>query len=571
MSENQFTRPWHASYAAGTKKEIDPVDHPHLPAMLRETAQTYGKKQAFLTCMPNGMNGSLSFKEVDQKSDAFAVYLREKLGLQQGDRVAIQMPNCLSYPIVTFGVFKAGLVLVNTNPLYTASEMRHQFSDAGVKALVIINMFTDKLEKIKAEVPVEHVIISRITDFFPSMVGKVIDIIQKYWNQQIPQHSLEHDSFRQAVSWGQKRLKKADGEQLLASYLEGIGHDSMAVLQYTGGTTGVSKGAVLTHYNLMSNMHQVMEMLGDKLAKGEETILTALPMYHIFAFTVNLLGFYYIGCRSILIPSPRPLTNLKRAFENYQVTWLSAVNTLLNGLCNEVWFQDYPPKHLKATAAGGMALQQVVRRRWEEMVHSPVVEGFGLTEASPVLSFNPFEGLEDKEGIGVPIPSTDMKCMDEEGNEVALGEPGEIWAKGPQIMKGYWNRDDETAKTLTSDGWLKTGDIGTMDKDGYFKIVDRKKDMIVVSGFNVFPNEVEDVLAKNDKIEESAVIGVSDEKTTEAVKAFIVKKDASLTSEEVIGHCKEFLTGYKVPKIVEFRDELPKSPVGKILRKELRQ
>jgi long-chain acyl-CoA synthetase len=557
--------PWFKHYGPKTRPQLGEVTYRNVPEMLREAAQKFKKQRAFVTCMPNGMNGKLTFEEVDRKSDAFALYLREKVGLQAGDRVVVQMPNCQAYPIAAFGVLKAGLVLVNTNPLYTVREMEHQFKDSGAQAIIILNMFTDKLEKVLETVKMKEVMVARVTDFFPVLVGRVLDLIIKYWNQQIPKYSFASTSFEGAVRWGEKNFDQGKVD----SYLKDVGPDSLAVLQYTGGTTGVSKGTMLTHRNLTVNMMQIFELLGGHIEEGKECVLTALPLYHIFAFTVNLMGFYYLGAQNVMIPNPRPLMNLKRAFENYPVTWLTAVNTLLNGLTHEVWFTDSPPRTLKATAAGGMALQEAVAVRWQEVTGTPVVEGYGLTEASPVITFNPFEGPKKVGSIGIPVPSTEVICTNEDGTEVALGEPGEIWARGPQIMLGYWQQETETAKTLTSEGWLKTGDIGVMDEDGYFKIVDRKKDMIVVSGFNVYPNEVEDCLVKHSRILEAAVIGISDDKTSEAVKAYIVK-DGELTKEEVISHCRELLTAYKIPRVVTFVPELPKSPVGKILRKELR-
>lgn len=566
-STEKTSRVWHQFYVPPTRPYIGDIPYQNLPDLFRKTAKKYSKQTAFLTCIPNGMNGKLSFQKVDELSDAFAIYLREKLELKAGDRVALQTPNCLSFPVAAFGILKAGCVLVNTNPLYTAKEMKHQFNDAQVSAVIIIDMFADKIEKIREEIEVKHILVNRISDFFPPVVGKVINLIQKYWNQQTPNLSYDHSSFAKAVQWGRKNFD----EKKLKSYLEGVDSDSLAVLQYTGGTTGVSKGGMLTHGNLIANIFQVIELISNKVDEGKECILTALPLYHIFAFTVNLMGFYSLGGKNILIPSPRPLSNLKRALENYPVTWLTAVNTLLNGLCNEIWFTDSPPKSLKATASGGMALQGAVAERWEKLTGTPVVEGYGLTEASPVISFNPLSGKVKRESIGIPVPSTDVKCVQEDGETAPVGVPGELWCKGPQIMKSYWNNPEETEKTLTEDGWLKTGDIAVMDEDGYLKIVDRKKDMIVVSGFNVYPNEVEDCIARHEKVLESAVIGIPDEKSSEVVKAYVVKKDEDLTSDELIAHCRESLTGYKVPKYIEFREDLPKSPVGKILRKELRK
>jgi long-chain acyl-CoA synthetase len=559
-------RPWTSHYVSPTRHEIDVSEFKNIPEMVKKCTQDFKKQKAFVTCMPNGMNGSLRFEDVDFLSDAFAIYLRERVGLEAGDRVAVQMPNCLAYPIAAFGVLKAGCVLVNTNPLYTESEMKHQFKDSGAKAVVIANMFADKIEVIQGELQIKKVVVCRVSEFFPTPVGKVIDLIQKYWNRQIPSISFEHDVFRVGIAWGQKNMDP----KKLASYIKNIDQESVAVLQYTGGTTGVSKGAMLTHKNLLANQAQIIELLQDKILRGKECILTALPLYHIFAFTVNFLAFYSVGGKNILIPSPRPLSNLKRAFENYPITWLTGVNTLLNGLCNELWFSDSPPKHLKASAAGGMALQSSVAERWKQTTGSPVVEGYGLTESSPVITFNPFGGQVKEGSVGVPIPSTDVRCVKEDGSIASTGEPGELQVKGPQVMQGYWQNNSESDQVF-SDGWLRTGDIAQMDEDGYFKIVDRKKDMIIVSGFNVYPNEIEDCLAKHPKVLESAVIGVPDSRGTEAVKAFVVKKDSSLTQVEVIEHCKKFLTAYKTPTLIEFRSELPKTPVGKILRKELRK
>jgi long-chain acyl-CoA synthetase len=516
--------------------------------------------------MPNGMNGSLRFQEVDRMSDAFAVYLREVAGLDAGDRVAVQMPNCLSYPVVTFGVLKAGCVLVNTNPLYTASEMTHQFADSGARALVIIDMFADRLPALLPKTSIEKVITVRVGEFFPSLIAGVIRTVQKYWNRSIPPIEVEHTRLPDALDAGRARLE--DGAALDA-YLADLGRESLAALQYTGGTTGVSKGAMLSHGNLLANMQQMLAVAGSHIRPGKETILTALPLYHIFAFTVNLLGFYEMGGRNILIPSPRPPSNLKRAFENYRITWLSGVNTLFNALLNERWFVEHPPRHLRASVAGGMALHGNVAARWLEVTGTPVVEGYGLTESAPVLTFNPLGGQAKDGSIGIPVPSTELRLVGDDGQPTAPGEPGEIVARGPQVMLGYWQRPEDTEKTLAG-GWLHTGDIGTMDEEGYFRIVDRKKDMILVSGFNVYPNEVEEVIANHADVQEAAVIGVPDEKMGEAVRAFVVAQNPGLTEEEVIRHAREHLAAYKVPRSVEFRDDLPKSLIGKILRKDLR-
>jgi long-chain acyl-CoA synthetase len=560
-------RPWTRHYPEGASLEIPELPFRNLPEMFRSTTTEYAAEIAFTQVMPNGMNGSLRFRDVDRLSDAFAVYLREVLGLAAGDGVAIQMPNCLSYPIVTFGVLKAGCVLVNTNPLYTPAEMTHQFSDSGARALVIIDMFADRLPKVLPKTSIEAVVTVRISEFFPGIIAGIIRLVQKYWDRSIPRIEVDHTTFQDALEAGRQRLK---GGASAEGYLQEVDRDAIAALQYTGGTTGVSKGAMLSHGNLIQNMQQMVEVIGGHIRPGQEVVLTALPLYHIFAFTVNLLAFYYEGARNILIPSPRPPSNLKRAFENYKITWLTGVNTLFNALLKERWFCEHPPRHLLASAAGGMALHEAVAKRWEEVTESPVVEGYGLTESSPVLSFNPLGGRVKLGSIGIPVPSTDMRCVDPEGNPVPLGEPGEIVARGPQIMLGYWQRPEDTQKTLRG-GWLHTGDVGEMDEDGYFYIVDRMKDMILVSGFNVYPNEVEEVISSHPKVDEAAVIGLPDEHSGEAVRAFVVVREGEeLTAEEVIAHARESLTSYKVPRSVEFREELPKSLIGKILRKDLR-
>ena len=557
-------RPWISQYPA----DVDPVLHevtvPHVPALARQAASTYANTIAYTQVMANGMNGSLKYREVDVHSDNFAAYLRETLGLQQGDRVALQIPNSLAYPIVAFGVMKAGLVLVNTNPLYTPSEMTHQFKNSGAKVLVVSDMFADRLPEVLPHTDIETVVTVRISEFFTPVVAGVIRLVQKVWSRTLPKITVPHTSFQDALKAGEKVCSKAQAE----SYLEGVGPDTLAALQYTGGTTGVSKGAMLSHGNLVANTMQTLQMLGGHIVPGKEVALTPLPLYHIFAFTVNVMWFH-VGARNILIPTPRPPSNLKRAFENYKITWTVGVNTLFNALLNERWFTDSPPKHLKASAAGGMSLHASVAKRWSEVTGTPIVEGYGLTESSPVLSFNPLGGMFKDSSIGIPVPSTEIVCVDEKGNEVPVGEPGELIAKGPQIMQGYWQSDVETKNALR-DGWLHTGDIAQMDSDGYFTIVDRKKDMVLVSGFNVYPNDVEDAIASIPGILEVGVIGIPDEKSGEAVRAYVVSSNPALSAEAIVAHCRESLAAYKVPSSVVFVDELPKSPIGKILRRELR-
>ena len=558
-------RPWTAFYGPTVRKDIETASYRTLADLIRSVSHSFGSAPAFTTCLPNGMNGTLSFQQVNEMSDAFAVYLREVAGLQQGDRVALQMPNCLSFPVAAFGILKAGCILVNVNPLYTAEEMAKQFSDAKPHALVIVDMFADKIPSATQGHPIPNIIVTRVAEFLPALPRGIVGLVQKHWDKSVKPIEVAHIRFPDALAAGRDHMSR---ERIEADvYTQTVDANDVACLQYTGGTTGVAKGAMLTHSNLIMNMEQTMEML-EGVEKGKEVALTALPLYHIFAFTVNMLAFYWLGARNILIPNPRPLSNLKRAFENYKITWMSGVNTLFNGLANEVWFTDSPPKYLKFSSAGGMALQAAVAQKWERVTGKPVLQGYGLTETSPVLTFNPLGKTRDG-SIGIPVPGTMVVCLDEAGNPVPQGETGEIAARGPQIMAGYWNKPDETAHALR-DGWFLTGDIGVMDPDGYFRIVDRKKDMVVVSGFNVYPNEVEDCLALHPGILESAVIGVPDEATGEAVKAFVVRRDGGLSEADIRAHCKQHLTAYKVPKRVEFREELPKSNVGKILRKDLR-
>jgi long-chain acyl-CoA synthetase len=559
------TRPWTAFYGPHVRPEIEAASHRILPDLIGGVAETYRSAPAFTCVLPNGMNGTLSFAQVDEMSDALAIYLREVAGLSAGDRVAVQMPNCLAFPVAAFAVFKAGCVLVNVNPLYTAEEMGKQFEDAEPHALVIVDLFADKIPEATRGHPIPNVIVTRVAEFFPAMPRGIVGLVQKYWDRSVKPIEIAHVRLPDAIAAGRSHRTRDHVE--VSDYSAHLDPDDVAVLQYTGGTTGVSKGAMLTHANLILNMEQTFELV-EGLEKGREVALTALPLYHIFAFTVNLLGFWALGGRNLLIPSPRPLSNLRRAFENYPVTWMSGVNTLFNGLSNETWFLDTPPKHLKFASAGGMALQAAVAERWEEITGRPCLQGYGLTETSPVLTFNPL-GKTRLGSIGVPVPSTEIACLGEDGTPVPQGEPGEIAARGPQVMKGYWRRPDETAKVMRGD-WFLTGDIGVMDGDGYIRIVDRKKDMVVVSGFNVYPNEVEDCLALHPGVAESAVIGVPDEATGEAVKAYVVARDRGLTEADIRAHCKEHLTAYKVPRRVEFRDDLPKSNVGKILRKDLR-
>ena len=562
---DNVTFPWLAAYPAGVLARIETPPFGLLGEIAPDLAARRPAARAFTTIMPNGMAASLTFAEVDRYSDAFAAYLRETLRLEPGARVAIQIPNGLAYPIAAFGIFKAGCVLVNVNPLYTANEMAHVFADAEPSAIVAIDMFADKLAAAIEQAPVPHVILTQAASLFPMPSRRLIEFVQKYVKKQIPRPRFRHASLSKALALGAASIRAGAN---VKGYTRDLEPSAIACLQYTGGTTGVSKGAMLTHRNLLMNMAQFVGFRGDDMRESDH-VLTALPLYHIFAFTANFLGFFIRGAHNILIPSPRPLTNLRKAFEKEAITFIPGVNTLFNGLLNEPWFCANPPKSLRVSLAGGMALQESVALRWRKITGTEVAEGYGLTEASPALTLNP-PGREKPGSIGVPLPSTEMKCVDEEGNEVAIGEPGEIIARGPQIMPGYWRQPEETKQVLRN-GWLFTGDIGKMDAEGYFSIVDRRKDMIVVSGFNVYPNEVEEVLAGLAGLKECAVIGVPDGARGEAVKAFVVRGDPVLDAAAVRDFCRRELANYKVPRLVEFRDDLPKSNVGKILRKELRQ
>jgi long-chain acyl-CoA synthetase len=558
------TRPWLQHYPSSIAAEIETPRYALLGEAPGDLAARRGPAKAFTTIMPNGMAASLSFTDVDRLSDAFAAYLHECLRLEPGSRVAIQMPNGLAYPIVAFGVFKAGCVLVNVNPLYTAAEMAHVFADARPDAIVAIDMFAEKLAQAMESAPIRHVVLSEAASLFPAHSRLIIGSVQKYLRKEIPRPRFAAASFAQALAMGERKIRAGAN---VSAYVAGLEPASVACLQYTGGTTGVSKAAMLTHRNFSANVMQFLSLCGTEIAESDH-VLTALPLYHIYAFTVNMLGFFFRGAHNVMAPSPRPLTNLKPAFAKQPITFITGVNTLFSGLLNEAWFRDNPPPALRLSAAGGMALRQSVAQRWAEVTKSPVIEGYGLSEAAPVLTFNPT--LRAKAGtIGVPMPWTEIRCVDEEGRDVAPGEPGELIARGPQVMTGYWNQPEETRIALR-EGWLYTGDIATMDHEGYFTIVDRRKDMILVSGFNVYPNQVEEVISQLPGVRECAVVGVPDASSGEAVKAFIVRSDPALDAEGVRAFCKTQLAAYKVPKQIVFRDDLPKSHVGKILRRDLR-
>ncbi|MCC7243188.1 MAG: AMP-binding protein, partial [Acidobacteria bacterium] len=476
------------------------------------------------------------------------------------------MPNCLAYPIVVFGALKAGLVMVNTNPLYTVPEVIHQSVDSGAVGLVTIDVFARTVADALPRIPVRTVVVVSIADLLPPVKRVLVHLVQKYVQKMLPPITFPHITFRRALAAGAVRM--ADGADPRV-YQQALTHDTVAALQFTGGTTGVAKGAMLTHGNLLANIEQCLQAWRPWLTTGEEVMLTALPLYHIFAFTANLMLFFVTGGRDVLIPSPRPLANLRKVLETEPITWFTGVNTLFAGLMHEPWFLERGAWTFKGSVAGGMALVPAVGERWEQVTGTPIFQGYGLTETSPVVTLNPFHRVK-RGSIGVPLPGTDVRIVDPEGRDVPTGEPGELIVRGPQVMPGYWQRPDETARAIR-DGWLYTGDVARMDEDGYFFIVDRKKDMILVSGFNVYPNEVEAVIASHPGVKDCAVVGVPDEDTGEWVVAYVVRQDPGLTAEAIRAFCRQSLTNYKVPKLVIFREDLPKSPIGKVLRRDLRE
>lgn len=549
------SKPWLKNYPAGVEHEVDLSKYNSILDVIDEGVRKYRTGAAF-----SNMGASVSFEQLDRLSGQFASFLQHELGLKKGDRIAIQMPNLLQYPVAMFGALRAGLVIVNTNPLYTPKEMRHQFKDSGAKAVVILANFAANLQEVIKDTDIESVIITEIGDLIPFPKNLIVNSVVKYVKKMVPTYSLPQAySFREALRIGSSRAYKEVKFNI----------EDLAFLQYTGGTTGVSKGAMLSHRNIIGNMMQIVAWMRPLLVPGQEAIVTALPLYHIFSLTVNSLVFLYYGGQNVLITNPKDIPGFIKTLKTTRFTAMTGVNTLFNALMNHPNFKEVNFKECKLSVAGAMALQRSVAERWKKETGTPVFEGYGLTEASPVLCCNPIAGGDIVGTIGMPLPSTEIRLVDDDGVQVPLGKEGEVVARGPQVMQGYWQRPDETAKVLV-DGWLKTGDVAVMAENGFFKIVDRKKDMILVSGFNVYPNEVEDAIASHPGVLEVAAVGIPDEHSGEIVKVFIVKKDPALTEAKVIEHAKKSLTGYKVPKAVEFRTELPKTNVGKILRRALR-
>ena len=560
-------KPWQQFYPATFAVTDEITQAASLPALLMQVAERWGQQTAFTTCMPNGMSGRLSFQQVAQEASAFAVWLRAGLKLAPGSRVAVQLPNCLSYPVVAFGVLQAGCVLVNINPLYSPREVTQQLNDSGAEVLVTLDLLAAKAQQVVPQTQVRQVVLTQLGLWFPPVVRGILHGVLKYWHRVVPQHQLQALHLNQALAQGRRLQHQQHIDP--SQYWQALSRDDLALLQYTGGTTGVAKGAMLSHGNVLHNLKQVTQFAGDHIRPGQECILTALPLYHIFAFTVNLLAFYVQGAHNVLVPNPRPIRNCQRAIENFPISWISGVNTLFNALLNEEWFVLDPPPQLRVALAGGTALQGVVAERWQKLMNLPISEGYGLTEASPVVSFNRI-GEERPGSIGIPLPDTDITILDAQGEPVALGEPGELAIRGPQVMQGYWQRPEDTAETF-NDGFFLTGDIAQMDASGHLTLVDRKKDLILVSGFNVYPSEVEAVIAQLDAVQEAAVVGQPDDQTGESVQAFVQLRATGLTSAEVIAHCRTELAAYKVPKSVVFCADLPRTPVGKVLRRALRQ
>ena len=548
--------PWLAQYPEATPHDIDPDTYPSLVAFLADCVAKFGDKSAY-----ENMGVEISFNDLDELSSAFANYLMHETNLEKGDRVALQMPNVLQYPVALFGVLKAGMVVVNTNPQYKPSEMEHQFTDAGAKGIILLNTFAFKLEEILPKTQIETIIIAEVGDMLGTLKGALVDFMIKRVKRMVPDYNLPTAvDFQEVIKTGKQHTYTQPE----------IKNTDLALLQYTGGTTGVAKGAALSHRNLLANIAQVEAWMRPKLVEGEEVTITALPLYHVFALTVNCFGMLKIGAKSVLITDPRKMDDFIKVLKSHPFSVITGVNTLFNGLVQRPEFQNVNFEHLKVAVAGGMALQKAVADKWKYLTGNDIVEGYGLSETSPLLTCNPIDGTEKLGTIGLPVPSTEIKIVSDEGAAQGVGEFGEIWARGPQVMMGYWQNPKETDIVMEGD-WFKTGDIGFFDSEGFIKIVDRKKEMINVSGMKVFPNEVEDVIAQLEGVLEVGVIGVAHKNSGEVVKAFIVKKDKNLTEEVIMKHCRDHLVAYKMPKFIEFREELPKSTVGKILRKELRK
>jgi long-chain acyl-CoA synthetase len=548
-------RHWLKSYPPGTPAEIDPGAYPSLVALFEESCGRFADRPAY-----HNLGVTLSFAELERLSARFAGYL-QSLGLGKGERVALMMPNLLQYPVAIFGALRAGLAVVNTNPLYTARELRYQLRDSGARCIVILENFAHVLKEVIADTDVRHVVLARVGDLLPGPKRVITNLVVRHVKHMVPPYRLAGAlGFREALERGARAgLRPVE-----------IGGEDVAFVQYTGGTTGVAKGAILVHRNMVANLLQVAAIWKSLIEPAREVVITALPLYHIFCLTANCLVFMQHGGLNVLITNPRDIPGFVKELAKWRFTIMTGVNTLYAALLNHPGFAHLDFSATKLAVAGGMALHPSVAARWEQVTHRPLIEGYGLTEASPVVACNPY-GAPKVGSIGVPVPSTEISIRDGEG-ELPLGQSGELCVRGPQVMQGYWRRPDETKKVLDAEGWLRTGDVATVDAEGFIRIVDRKKDMIIVSGFKIFPNEVEAVVAEHPAVLEVGCIGVPDERSGQAVKIFVVlRAPGAATAEELIEHCRQRLTGYKVPKLVEFRDSLPKTNVGKILRRALQE
>ncbi|MGF1871917.1 long-chain-fatty-acid--CoA ligase FadD [Photobacterium indicum] len=548
---------WLNRYPEDVPAEINPDAYPSLVEMFEQSVHKFADQTAFIN-----MGQVMTFRKLEERSRAFAAYLQNDLKLKKGDRVAVMMPNLLQYPIALFGILRAGCVVVNVNPLYTPRELEHQLNDSGAKAIVIVSNFAHTLENVVKKTCVNHVILTSLGDQLSRPKGTLVNFVVKYVKKMVPKYHLPHATSMRSA------LKKGRRMQYVKPFLSG---EDTAFLQYTGGTTGVAKGATLTHRNMLANVMQAKGAYGPVLTDSRELIVTALPLYHVFALTVNCLLFIEIGGQNLLITNPRDIPTFVKELQRYQFTAITGVNTLFNALLNNEDFHELDFSNLRLSVGGGMAVQRAVAEKWKDITKTYLLEGYGLTECAPLVAAYPHNLVDYNGSIGLPVPSTDVRIVDDEGNVLPNDQTGELQVRGPQVMKGYWQRPEATKEVLTDDGWLSTGDVVRFDDEGFLHIVDRKKDMILVSGFNVYPNEIEDVIALHPKVLEVAAIGQEHEVSGEIVKVCVVPRDSSLTRDELLMHCREHLTGYKIPKIVEFREELPKTSVGKILRRALRE
>jgi len=550
-----FEKFYQDKYPASVPRAVDLKKYSSMVDVFNRAVKTYADRPAF-----SAVGATLSYRDLDTQSRNFAAWLQNKTDLKPGDRIAVQMPNLAQYPVVVFGAMRAGLIVVNTNPLYTTREMEHQFNDSGAKALVVLANMAENAEKVLPHTSIEHVIVTEIADMHSPIKRTLMNAVVKHVKKMVPPFNLPQAHTLPAVLSAGAREKFTPVE---------CTQDDIAVLQYTGGTTGVAKGAMLTHGNLVANLLQVRPMMEDTITEGQEVVIAPLPLYHIYSFTLNCGIMLEAGGHNVLIPNPRDIPGFVKELKNHKFTAFLGLNTLFVALCNNEEFQDLDFSHLKLTSSGGMALTSDTAKMWERVTGCPISEGYGMTETSPVVTFNPRSAIQ-LGTIGLPVPSTQVKTIDDDGNETELGAPGELCVKGPQVMRGYWQRPEDTQKSFTEDGYIQTGDVAVIQEDGYIRIVDRKKDMIIVSGFNVYPNEIEDVVSSHPKVVECAAVGIPDAKSGEAVKVYLVATAEGVTENELKEFCRERLTAYKVPRFFEFRDDLPKTNVGKILRRELR-